>query len=235
VHDLPAGVRKRLGIERVPPSVSAIRRVMQAVDPHLPDTTVCGWLATRVSTSHRWPAIGVDGKSSRGARIDDGRAVHLIAALERGDGVVLAQRVVDGKTNDITEFAPLSAGIGFPHARAGAQVTRRRRALNGRKWCTETGYAITDLDQSRPDEISDTLRGHWHIENRLRWVRDITFGEDLSRIRTDHGPAVMATLRNLAISVHRRHGATNITVATRRVSRHPHPSAPTSPTNQDQH
>jgi len=59
------------------------------------------------------------------------------------------------------------------------------------------------------------------VENRLHWLRDVTLGEDLSQIRTGHGPAVMATLRNLSISVHRRHGATNIAAATRRVSRHP--------------
>jgi hypothetical protein len=52
-------------------------------------------------------------------------------------------------------------------------------------------------------------------------VRDVTFAEDHSQTRTAHGPVVMATLRNLTISVHRRHGATNIAAATRRVARHP--------------
>ena len=47
------------------------------------------------------------------------------------------------------------------------------------------------------------------------------YAEDISQIRTGHGPAVMATLRNLAISIHRRAGATNIAAATRRISRHP--------------
>ena len=88
----------------------------------------------------------------------------------------------------------VSPGLGFPHARTAIQVTRRRRALNGTRWRTETVYAITDLDQTqiRPDEIADTLRGHWFVENRLHWVRDVTLGEDLSQIRTCHGPAVMA-------------------------------------------
>jgi predicted transposase YbfD/YdcC len=302
-HDLPVALRRRLGIERVPPSESAIRRVLQAVDPHLLDRTVSGWLGARAAPIGRWRAIAVDGKSVRGARGVDGRSVHLLAALEHADGVVLGQRVVDGKSNEITAFAPLldgiditdvivtadalhtqrehaqylhgrgahylfivkanqpslhaqlrslpwrdipavdvtrdlghgraesrtvkltavSVGIGFPHARLAVQVTRRRRPLNGRAWHTETVYAITDLDQTqiRPDEIADIARGHWHIENRLHWVRDVTFTEDHSQIRTGHGPAVMAVLRNLAISVHRRHGATNIAAATRRVSRHP--------------
>jgi hypothetical protein len=121
------------------------------------------------------------------------------------------------------KLTAVGTGIRFPHARTALQVTRRRRPLNGRDWRTETVYAISDLDQAqiRPDEIADILRGHWRVENRLHWVRDVTFAEDLSQIRTGHGPAVMATLRNLAISIHRRHGATNIAAATRRIARHP--------------
>jgi predicted transposase YbfD/YdcC len=300
-HDLPVVVRARLGIERVAPSETAIRRVLQAIDPHLLDRTVSGWLATRATALR--PAIAVDGKTARGARTGDGRALHLLAALDHSDGIVLGQRVVDGKSNEITAFAPLlddidlagviitadalhtqrehadyligrgahflfmvkgnqpklhtqlkalpwrevpsvdvtrgkghgraesrtmkltavSVGIGFPHARLAIQMTRRRRPLNSSKWRTETVYAITDLDQLqiRPQEIADTIRGHWYIENRLHWVRDVTFAEDLSQIRTGHGPAVMAVLRNLAISVHRRHGANNIAAATRHTARHP--------------
>jgi hypothetical protein len=61
VHDLPAQIRRRLGIERVPPSESAIRRFLQAVDPHLLDRPVCGWLAARELSPRRWRAIAVDG------------------------------------------------------------------------------------------------------------------------------------------------------------------------------
>lgn len=307
-HDLPAEVRRRLGIERNPREESTFRRVLQTIDPHLLDRTVCGWLASRTPSPERWRAVAVDGKSARGARGADGRAVHLLAVLEHANGVVLGQRVVDGKSNEIKAFAPLldgidltgvivtadalhtqrahaeylhrrgghylftvkanqpklhaqlkalpwreipavdltrgkghgrlesrtvkltavSVGIGFPHARLAIQVTRRRRSLNGRKWRSQTVHAITDLDQSqiRADELADILRGHWLIENGLHWVRDVTFAEDDSQIRTGHGPAVMASLRNLAISVHRRHGATDIAAATRHVSRHPSRTLP---------
>lgn len=44
-------------------------------------------------------------------------------------------------------------------------------------------------------------RRRWHIENRLHWVRDVTFDEDRSQVRTGNGPRVMATLRNLVISL----------------------------------
>jgi predicted transposase YbfD/YdcC len=116
----------------------------------------------------------------------------------------------------------IAAGIEFPHARQAVQVTRRTRSVStrtGRKgrWHTETVYAITDLGphQARPDELAAWIRGHWQIENGLHWVRDVTFAEDLSQVRTGHGPQVMASLRNLVISLHRLAGATNIARALR--------------------
>ena len=48
-----------------------------------------------------------------------------------------------------------------------------------------------------------------------RRVRDVTFAEDLSQVRTGHAPRVMAALRNLVISLHRLAGATNIAAALR--------------------
>jgi hypothetical protein len=51
--------------------------------------------------------IAIDGKSARGARRADGRAVHLLAAFDQASGIVLGQTVVDGKTNEINAFAPL--------------------------------------------------------------------------------------------------------------------------------
>jgi predicted transposase YbfD/YdcC len=117
----------------------------------------------------------------------------------------------------------LGTGIGFPHARLAIQVTRRRRSLTGTTRRTETVYAVTDMtwEDIRADQIADAIRGHWAIENRLHWIRDVIFAEDHSQIRTGNGPAVMATLRNLAISIHRLNGATNIAAACRDLSRHP--------------
>ena len=52
-------------------------------------------------------------------------------------------------------------------------------------------------------------------DNKLHWVRDVTFAEDHSQVRTGNAPQVMATFRNLAISLHRLAGATNIAAALR--------------------
>ena len=254
-HDLPATARMRLGIAtRGAPSESAIRRLLQAVDAEVLDRAVSGWLGTRASAAGPVPQpgsdqasrlIAIDGKTARGARVRgggegaDARAVHLLASFDQATGVVLGQSVVDGKTNEITAFAPLLDRIDLTkviitadalhtqrahadyathtrralpaHVKAN-QLTRRRKALNSRKWHTETIYAITDLDYGhiRADQLAEALRRHWGIENRLHWIRDVTYAEDHSQIRTGTGPAAMATLRNLAVSIHRLTGATNI-------------------------
>jgi hypothetical protein len=58
-------------------------------------------------------------------------------------------------------------------------------------------------------------RGHWKIENGLHWVRDVTLGEDASRIRTGEAPQNLSAVRNAAIGLLRRLGATNIAAALR--------------------
>src|SRR6185437_4194175 len=65
------------------------------------------------------------------------------------------------------------------------------------------------------------IGGHWHIENKLHWVRDVTYQEDRSLVRTGNAPRVMATLRSLAISLLRLDGHNNIAAANRHHARDP--------------
>jgi predicted transposase YbfD/YdcC len=123
------------------------------------------------------------------------------------------------------------AGLGFPHAAQALRVTRTSRPINKDKKKTndkrrqrrETVYAIVTLtaEQASPAELATWIRGHWSIEVRLHWVRDVTLGEDLHQARTGGGPQVMAALRNLVISLLRLAGHTNIARALRHRARHP--------------
>jgi predicted transposase YbfD/YdcC len=89
---------------------------------------------------------------------------------------------------------------------------------------TETSYAITSLSPQRatPAQLLVAWREHWHIENKLHWVRDVTFDEDRSTVRKGRIPQVMAALRNTAIGLLRVLGATNIAGACRRFAAQPH-------------
>jgi predicted transposase YbfD/YdcC len=106
--------------------------------------------------------------------------------------------------------------FGFPHAAQVLQVTRKTRTLRTRRWRTVTVYAITSLGfaQASPARLADLIRGHWAIE-ALHHVRDTTFAEDVSQVRTGTAPRAMASLRNLAIGILRAHGHHNIAAALR--------------------
>jgi hypothetical protein len=73
-----------------------------------------------------------------------------------------------------------------------------------------------------PAATAGWLRGHWAIENRLRWVRDVTHAQDHSRIRVGIGPKSWPPLRNTAISGLRLYGHVNIAKALRHNARSPH-------------
>jgi predicted transposase YbfD/YdcC len=111
------------------------------------------------------------------------------------------------------------AWIGFDGA---AQVAQLRRTVTkpGKK-TVEVVYLVTSDPDASPETLAARVRSHWHIENKLHWVRDVTYQEDKSLVRTGNAPRVMATLRSLAISLLRLDGYKNIARANRHHARDP--------------
>lgn len=293
--DAPTGALSVLGVAGPAPSEATLRRVAEAVDADHLAAKIGLWLRSRADrrrASRARVVIAVDGKTTRGARVADTTAPHLLTAFEHTTGVVLGQLDVGDKGSEISSFAPLldgidltgtvvtadalhtqrahieyltrrradwvftvkgnqptlltalkclpwgevdvafeqrekdhgrlewrsmkvvevTAGLPFPGHPKAIQIVRRRKARDGKAWHREVIYAITSLTAERaaPAEIAGILRRHWAIENELHWVRDVTFGEDASRIRTGTGPAVLATIRNLLISLAHLAGTTEI-------------------------
>lgn len=87
----------------------------------------------------------------------------------------------------------------------------------------EIVYGVTSLSPQRatPTQLNELWRKHWTIENKLHWVRDVTFDEDRSQVRSGNAPQVMAALRNIAISALRLRKVTNIAAALRRYAARP--------------
>ncbi len=118
------------------------------------------------------------------------------------------------------KVADVPAWIGFPGA---AQVAQLRRTVTrrGRK-SVEVVYLITSAGHTvaPPAVLAAWARGHWGIE-ALHHVRDVTYGEDQSQVRTGQTPRIMATCRNTAVSLLRISGWTNIAAALRHHARWP--------------
>lgn len=314
LHDLDESARVRLGFGDGVPAGTTMWRLLIRLDPTVLSSVLAGWLHSRsrqpgLPRGRYRRVIAVDGKTLRGARLGDGRQVHLLSALDTTTGLVIAQVTVETKSNEITSFAPLldaaekvlgtltgvlfiadalhtqtghaeevtarqahllvqvkgnqptlfkqlkqlpwaqipvgdrtrerghgrretrtlkavtirtPGGIAFPHAQQAIRVTRTRIVAG--KTSREAAYLTVSLPtgQAVPRDLQTWIRHHWHIENRIHHVRDVTFREDLHQARTDNGPAVIATLRNTAIGWHRITGATNIARATRQANRRSH-------------
>ena len=103
-----------------------------------------------------------------------------------------------------------------------AQVAQLRRTVtrNGKK-TVDVAYVITSDRMADPAALAAWVKGHWEIENKLHWVRDVTYQEDKSLVRTGNAPRVMASLRSLAISLLRLAGHANIAAANRHHARDP--------------
>jgi predicted transposase YbfD/YdcC len=127
-----------------------------------------------------------------------------------------------GRTERRTlKVTAVARGLAFPHAAQAIQIVRRRKVKG--KWSRETCYPVTSLTitHAAPGQLAAIIRGHRGIEDRLHWVRDTDFDEDRSQIRTAAGPQIMASLRNLAITILRRAGAASMAAALRYHARRP--------------
>ena len=115
----------------------------------------------------------------------------------------------------------LNAYLDFPYVGQVFRIQRTVTCCKTGKTREETVYGVTSLRPSQADarRIGELVRGHWEIENRLHWVRDVTFDEDRSQVRTGTGPRALASLRNFVISCLRLAGCTNIAQGLRHLAR----------------
>jgi hypothetical protein len=107
--------------------------------------------------------------------------------------------------------------LDFPYVRQVFQIERLTQVRSTGKTRREVVCGLTSRPAHRasPAQVLAFARGHWSIENRLHWIRDVTFDEDRCRVRTGHAAQMLACLRNLAISLLRLAGAQNIAAARR--------------------
>jgi predicted transposase YbfD/YdcC len=112
-----------------------------------------------------------------------------------------------------------TVGAPWPHLRQVARLERRRAVYRRGQVheSAEVAYVITSLPPARAEarRLLGYIRGHWGIENRLHWVRDVTFDEDRPQVRTGAAPQLMAAARNLVLALLRRADHPNIAAALR--------------------
>lgn len=133
---------------------------------------------------------------------------RLPAATTATAGAVAVQRRNGYRITRTIWTAP-ATGVDFPGA---AQVFRIRRDIHdhdGHRISKQFLHGITSLTGT-PTDIADLVRGHWGIENRVHWIRDVVLGEDAHHAYLGTTAHTLAALRNLAIALIRLAGHTHI-------------------------
>ena len=137
----------------------------------------------------------------------------VFQTVDKGHGRIETRRL---RTSTV-----LNGYLDFPYCGQVFRLERIRLIVKTGKVEQETVHGITSLTPAKADpaRLLELNRGHWSIENRSHYVRDMAYDEDRSQVRQKNGPQVMAALRNFAISLLRLGGVKNITSALRRYAR----------------
>ena len=334
---------RRTGAGRyVAPHPDTIERVLEKVDAQALADQTGRYLLARYLSAHPVPVcapgadpwaagpdgvpklrhgLAADGKAMRGAVGDDGQIPFQISVATHVDTVVVGERAIGPKSNEVPAYQPLLRQVAATtdltgwvltqdaghtnrptaafivdelHAHyvmiAKGNTPKTYATLNALPWettpiahtTTDTGHgrrerrtirvldAPEDLDwphaqqvfliertvertiykrdkkskklkktrvkhcvaalgmtsmnpaQAGPEHLMTYVRNHWAIENKIHWVRDVTFREDASRVRTGSRPRFMTTLRHLVIAIIRQAGYTRIAATIRKIKNHPH-------------
>ncbi len=121
------------------------------------------------------------------------------------------------ETRTLERSAALNAYVNWPGVGQVVRRTCERRILKTGKIGSEVTYGITSLSvqQATAAQVEALWRGHWGIENKVHYVRDVTLGEDAAQMHSGDAPQAVAALRNGILSLLRSKGATNIADALR--------------------
>lgn len=94
-------------------------------------------------------------------------------------------------------------------------MVQRQRDIDGNV-SSETSYYLSSIGND-VEKIAGAVRAHWHIENSLHWVLDVTFNEDKCRVRKDHAPENMAILRHIVLNLLKQEKSFKGSIKTKRL------------------
>lgn len=115
----------------------------------------------------------------------------------------------------LTSSTTVNDHLNWPDVQQVCQLTRTTD--RGGQRTTQVQYAVTSVPRELAEapQLLAWWRRHWHIENRLHWVRDVTFGEDACRVRSGSAPQNLSAVRNAAINLLRLSRVDNVAATLR--------------------
>ena len=126
------------------------------------------------------------------------------------------------ETRTLEASPSLNAWLDWPEVGQVLKRTTRRLSVATGEVTEEVTYALTSLTPEQADAatLERLWRGHWTIENRVHYVRDVSFGEDAGQAYRGQTAHALATVRNAILNLFRQHGWTRIPDALRHYAAH---------------
>ena len=142
----------------------------------------------------------------------DGVAHDYATTLNKGHGRI--ERRECWSVSDPACLEYLSTGKDWPGLRSVVKVVGRRETETGAT--VQSKYYISSL-AAPAEQLLGAARAHWSIENSLHWSLDVTFREDQCRMRLDHSPQNMATLRQISHNLLKRESSLKVGIQGKRL------------------
>jgi predicted transposase YbfD/YdcC len=150
-----------------------------------------------LAVKNNQPSLRADAQALFEAAAAD--ALETVTDVDKGHGRIEERTVTVCRTVDwLVGDRRFPGELRLPDAATVIKVDARAE-IKG-KTRTETRYYISSATLSA-QAAADAVRSHWAIENSLHWVLDVTFKDDLSRVRTGHGARNMAVVRHFAFNL----------------------------------
>ena len=165
------------------------------------------------------PGLAADIKEVFAAAPFCGEQRDVARTVDKGHGRI--------EVRELTTSTALEGYCDWPSHAQVFRVVRRRVDLVTGKVSVEVHYGITSLGPERANaaQLLGWCRGHWTIENRQHWVRDVVYQEDYSQVRRGSIPQVMAVLRAGLIGLLHWSGWASVAKAHRHYEVHPREAA----------
>jgi predicted transposase YbfD/YdcC len=181
--DTPPQVRAALGARRAGPatwtvpSEATIRRTLARLDPAQLARVLGAWLTDR-GPARRRRAVAVDGKTLRGSRTRTDRAVHLLAAKDHTNHVVLAQQQVGGAPGEVPGLVPLLAGLDLVDVVVTADALHTHADAAEYLVSVHKAHYVFTVKANQPTLLARCRRLTWHRVPVLARTRDRGHGRD---------------------------------------------------------
>jgi predicted transposase YbfD/YdcC len=218
-------VRKQVRVQEKSNEITAVPMLLQGLDLHGTVTTMDALLTQRTLAQQildqhgHYLMVVKENQPALYAAIELlFRVPPLPTGTDHDDHVTMVEKGHGRlETRTLERSCALNDVVDWPGVGQVLRRTCQRIRVKTGEVSEEVSYGLTSLgwQEASAAQVEALWRGHWGIENKVHYVRDVTWGEDAGQIHVGQAPQALAALRNGILTLLRSRGVTNVADALR--------------------